>query len=99
MEAAMNDGLERKVRSAAVAGWWTVGAGFAVLLVQWFAYLFMASARPAWATFVLGPSQSWDSFLNIWWLFTACFKAFLLLLALVCLWLTLLARELRKTRN
>lgn len=93
----MSESFEWKVRSAAVAGWWTVAVGFAVLFVQWFAYLFMASARPAWAMFVLGPNQSWESFLNLWWLFTAFFKTFLLILALLCLWLTLWARQLRKS--
>ncbi len=94
----MNESLERKVRSAAVAGWWTVAAGFAVLLVQWCAYLLMASARPAWARFVLGPYDSWDYYLNLWWFFTAFFKVLLLILVLPCLWLTLWARELRKSR-
>lgn len=92
----MNESLERRVRAAAVAGWWTLLVGVAVLFVQWFAYLFMARARPAWATFLLGPGVTWDYLLNLWWLATAFFKGLLLVLALPCLWLTLWARQLRK---
>jgi hypothetical protein len=93
----MHEHLERRVRAAAVAGWWTLLAGFAVLLVQWFAYLFMSRARPEWATFLLGPGVSWDYLLQVWWIGTALFKGLLLVLALPCLWLTLWARQLRKT--
>ena len=93
----MNDSFERKVRSAGVAGWWTLVAGAAVLMVQWFAYLFIGRARPAWATFLLGSGMTWDSFLNVWWLTTVYLKGLLFVLALSCLWLTLWARQLRKT--
>lgn len=92
----MSESLERRVRAAAVAGWWTLLAGAAVLLLQWLVYLFMMWARPAWATFVLAPGMTWDSFGYLWWLATACFKGLLACLALSCLWLTLWARELRK---
>jgi hypothetical protein len=92
----MKDSFERKVRSAGVAGWWTLLVAAAVLLVQWLAFLFMMRARPAWAAFLLGPGMTWDDLLRIWWLATAFFKGFLLVLALPCLWLTLWARQLRR---
>jgi hypothetical protein len=92
----MNDGFAGRVRGAAVAGWWTLLVGAAVLSVQWCAYLFMTRARPAWAApWLLGPGMSWDSFLSVWWLFTVVAKGLLLLLALLCTWLTLWARRLR----
>jgi hypothetical protein len=93
----MNDSFERKVRGAGVAGWWTLLVGAAVLVVQWFAYLFMMRARPAWATFLLGPGATWDYLLNVWWLATVFLKGLLFVLALPCLWLTLWARQLRQT--
>jgi hypothetical protein len=93
----MDISLERKIRSAAAAGWWTLLAGAAVLLLQWFAYLFIEQTRPSWATFLLGPGMTWDHYLNVWWLTTVFFKGLLAILALSCLWLTLWARELRRT--
>ncbi len=92
----MNDSFERKVRAAGVAGWWTLLVGAAVLVVQWFAYLFIMRARPAWAMPLLGPGVTWDYLQNVWWLATAFLKILLLVLALGCLWLTLWARQLRK---
>lgn len=92
----MNDGFEWKVRGAAIAGWWTLLVGVVVLFVQWFAYLFVGWARPAWATFLLGPGMGWDELLRVWWLATAVLKGLLAILALACLWLTLWARQLRK---
>ncbi len=93
----MNDSFERKVRAAGVAGWWTLLVGAAVLVVQWFAYLAIMRARPAWATPLLGPGVTWDYLQNVWWLATAVLKVLLAVLALPCLWLTLWARQLRKT--
>ena len=93
----MNDSFERKVRSAGVAGWWTLLAGAAVLLVQWFAYLLVTRLRPGWATPLLGPGVTWDDLQLAWWWGTALFKGLLVVLAATSLWLTLWARQLRKT--
>ena len=41
------DPFERKVKSAAVAGWWTLLIAVAFLVVQWIAYLTIMNARPA----------------------------------------------------
>jgi uncharacterized membrane protein len=35
----MDEIFIKKVRSAAVAGWWTVLIAYCLLLFQWFAYL------------------------------------------------------------
>jgi hypothetical protein len=44
----MNDVFEKRVRAAAVAGWWVILLAFALLLVTWVAYLAITSARPEW---------------------------------------------------
>ena len=44
----MNDVFEKKVRAAALAGWWVILFAYALLLVTWIAYLAIMSARPAW---------------------------------------------------
>jgi hypothetical protein len=91
----MNDDFERKVRGAGVAGWWTVLAGAAVLLLQWVAYLLVMSSRPAWILSLWG-STSWLEVQHLWLLATGFLKIFVMVLAILCLWLTLWARQLRK---
>jgi hypothetical protein len=91
----MNDDFERKVRSAGVAGWWTVLATAAALTLQWVAYLVVMSSRPALVLSLWG-STSWPEVQHLWLLGTVVLKIFVFVLAIVCLWLTLWARELRK---
>jgi hypothetical protein len=93
----MSDDFERKVRAAGVAGWWTVLAGAAVLLIQWLAYLAIMSSRPAFVLSLWG-SSDWLEVQQLWLAGTVVLKAFLAILALVCLWLTLWARQLRQAR-
>ncbi len=92
----MNNVFEKRVRAAAVAGWWVllVAAGFLVL--QWIIYLVVMSARPAWLLSLWGPDVSWSFVQNVWFWAAAIFKLCLWLLALVVLWLTLWAWQLRK---
>jgi hypothetical protein len=42
----MNDPFEKKVRAAAVAGWWVILVGYALLTLTWDVYLVLVSARP-----------------------------------------------------
>ena len=44
----MNDPFEKKVRAAAVAGWWVVLIGYALLIATWAVYLGLMSDRPVW---------------------------------------------------
>jgi hypothetical protein len=44
----MNDTFEKKVRSAAVAGWWVILVAVGFLLLNWLIYLAATAARPAW---------------------------------------------------
>lgn len=91
----MND-FEKKVRAAAVAGWWVVLIGYAFLTVIWLVYLAFVTARPNWLLAMWGQQVSWDFMqtLSLW--FLGVFKLFLWLLLLLALWLTLWARQLRK---
>jgi hypothetical protein len=93
----MSDDFARKVHAAAVAGWWAVLAGAAVLLVQWVAYLVVMSSRPAFVLSLWGASN-WLEVQHLWLAGTVFLKVALAALALVCLWLTLWARELRQAR-
>jgi hypothetical protein len=98
----MNEVFEKKVRAAAVAGWWVVLIAYALLLVTWIAYLALVSARPAWllSTWgqadVLDQGRSWDFVQTVSLWFMGVFKLCIWLLILVALWLTLWAWQLRK---
>ena len=92
----MNDPFERKVRAAAVAGWWVIVIGYALLLITWIAYLGIVSARPAWLLVMWGPDVSWDFLQTVSLWFMGVFKLSIWLLLLVVLWLTLWAKQLRQ---
>jgi hypothetical protein len=92
----MDDAFEKKVRAAAVAGWWTLLIALGFLVFQWGFYLFAMSARPAWMLALWGPDVRWSFVQTVWFWGTAIFKLCLWLATLVVLWLTLWARQLRK---
>jgi hypothetical protein len=92
----MNDPFEKKVMAAAVAGWWGILIGDALLTVTWVVYLVLVSSRPAWMLAMWGQNVSWDfmQVVSLW--FMGILKLFLWILVLIALWLTLWARQLRK---
>ena len=94
----MNEIFEKRVRAASVAGWWTLLIGAAFLTLQWIIFLLVMSARPEWIMFVWGGGLSWDNIRAVWFWGTAVFKLFLWLLAVVVIWLTLWARQIRKMK-
>jgi hypothetical protein len=92
----VNDLFEKKVRAAAVAGWWAILIGYALLTLIWGVYLVLVSAQPAWMRALWGPEVTWEfmQVVSLW--FLGVFKLFLWFLILVVLWLTLWARHLRR---
>lgn len=44
----MNDIFEKRVRAAAIAGWWTVLIAVGFITLIWAIYLVVMWARPAW---------------------------------------------------
>jgi hypothetical protein len=92
----MNNVFERRVRAAAVAGWWVVLFAAGLLLLSWIAYLVVIAAEPAWFSSLLGPQLDWAFVQRIWFWALVVFKMSVWLMALVALWLTLWARQLRK---
>jgi hypothetical protein len=92
----MNDVFEKRVRAASVAGWWVTLVAVGFLLLQWIAYLAMMNARPAWLLSMWGQNLDWSFVQMVWLGGMAILKLVVWLLALVALWLTLWARQLRK---
>ena len=92
----MNDIFERRVQAAAVAAWWTLLFAAVFLSLQWVIYLLVMSAQPAWLLTLWGPDIAWHTVQRVWFWGVAIFKLCLWFLALLALWLTLWARQLRK---
>jgi len=93
----MNDPFEKKVRAAAVAGWWVVLIASALLVVTWLAFLGLLSVRPAWLLTMWGQGDvNWAFVQTVSLWFMAAFKFLVWIVILVALWLTLWARQLRK---
>ena len=93
----MNDSFEKKVRAAAVATWWVVLIGYALLIVIWVAYLVVVSSHPAWMPAMWGSGVTWEFMQTVSLWFVGAFKLFLWFLILTALWLTVWSRQLRKT--
>jgi len=92
----MNDVFEKRVRAAAVAVWWTILIAIGFILVQWLVYLLVISARPAWVLSWWGRDINWSFVQTVWFWAIAVLKFCVWLLAMVAIWLTLWARQLRK---
>lgn len=93
----MDDDFAKRVRSAAIAGWWTLLVAAIFLTVQWFAYLGIMAYKPAWAQSMWGGQGiEWTTIQNVWLWVTGIFKMCIWLAAMVVIWLTLWARRLRR---
>jgi hypothetical protein len=72
-----------------------IDVGF--LLIQWIAYRLAMSVHPAWLLSLwYGPDMTWSVVQTMWFWGIAVMKICVLPLALVALWLTLWAKQLRK---
>ena len=92
----MNDVFEKRVRAAAVAGWWTVLIAVLFITLQWIIYIIVMSARPAWLLSMWGPGTDWPFVQQVWFWAIVFLKFVLWLMILIVIWLTLWARQLRK---
>ena len=91
----MNDVFEKRVRAAAVAGWWAVLIAVGFIVVHWLVYLAVINTRPAWFLSMWGPNFDWVFVQMVWFWAIAILKFIVWLMALIALWLTLWARQLR----
>jgi hypothetical protein len=94
----MNDDFSKRVRSAAIAGWWTLLIATVFLAGQWAAYLIIIGSMPVWMLgFWGGSDMQWGTIQTIWLWMTAVFKLIVWVAAMVVIWLTLWARRLAGT--
>jgi hypothetical protein len=95
----MDEIFTRKVRSAAVAGWWTLLIAYCILLIQWFAYVLIMSRQPAGILCIWGAGATWPEIRTIWLWAMVAYKLGVGMMLFVVIWLTLWARQLAKKKN
>jgi hypothetical protein len=94
----MNGVFAERVRSAAIAGWWTLLIATFFLIVQWLAYLSIIASKPAWLLGLWGVGDmDWRTVQTIWMWVTAAFKMMVWVAAMLVIWLSLWARRLART--
>jgi hypothetical protein len=94
-DSDMNEAFAKRVRLAAIAGWWTILIGSLFLVLQWLASQMLLSAKPGWVLTLWGPGITWETVGTIWWWIMAIFKMCLWLMTLAVTWLSLWARRLK----
>lgn len=92
----MDETFTKKVRAAAVAGWWTLLIAYCILLIQWIAYLQIMTEQPAWMLSLCGKGVTWAEIRTIWLWGMVAYKLSVAMMLFVVIWLTLWGRQLAK---
>jgi hypothetical protein len=92
----MDEIFIKKVRAAAVAGWWTLLIAYCFLLVQWFAYLLIMRWQPAGMLYLWGEGVTWPEIRTIWLWGMVAFKLAVGTMLFIVIWLTLWVKKLRQ---
>lgn len=87
----------KKVRAAAVAGWWTLLVGIGFGIVVGFLFMMILRERPAWIASTWG-GLSWETIETVGvWMLTV-YRLSLWLIFLLVVWLTIWAAKLRRSQ-
>ncbi len=92
----MDEIFTKKVRAAALAGWWTLLIAFGILLIQWLAYLLIMTNQPTGMGCLWGEGVTWPEIRTIWLRAMVAYKLVVGMMIFVVIWLTLWARQLAK---
>jgi hypothetical protein len=92
----MDEIFTKKVRGAAVAGWWTVLIAYCILLIEWLAYLLICTRHPAAMLCFVGPGVTWPEVRTIWLWGMVAYDIIVGMMLFVVIWLTLWARQQAK---
>ena len=82
------------VRSAAVAGWWTVLIASIWLTVAWLIWRTILKSKPAWLLKLWGFDLPWEQVQQIMFYFIAVMKMILFIFILICIWLSFWAQSM-----
>jgi hypothetical protein len=92
----MEEMFTKKVRAAAVAGWWTLFIFWCVLLIQWLAYVLIMTRQPSVILCMFGEGVTWPEIRTVWMWAMVAFKLSVGMMLFIVIWLTLWARQLVK---
>jgi hypothetical protein len=95
----MDEIFTKRVRSAAVAGWWTLLIAYSILLIAWLVYVVIIAKQPAGMLCVWGEGVTWPEIRIIWLWAMVAFKLGIGMMIFVVIWLTFWARQLAKKQN
>ena len=94
----MEDSFSNRVRSAAIAGWWTALIATVWMLIVWLAWLGLIRNQPAWILGLWGvDGLTWLEAQRFMLWFFVVMKTVIWVWVLICTWFTIWARRLRKT--
>jgi hypothetical protein len=91
----MADPFEKKLKAAIAAGWRVLVIGYAVLILQWAAYVMLANSKPQWFACLWG-SVTWEQIDLVWTSAMVLYKIIWFSIALVVLWAFLWLRHWQK---
>ncbi len=95
----MNDEFAKRVRSAAIAGWWTLLAAAIWMTAGWLAYLVILNTQPQWMLTLWGGGQlTWSKVQEIGFVMFALFKVILFVALLIVIWLSIWQCKLKRSQ-
>jgi hypothetical protein len=95
-EEGMDDTFSKKVRTAAVAGWWTLLIAYCILLLSWLIYVLVMIRQPAGMFCLWGQGVTWPEIRTIWLWAMVVFKLIIGTMIFIVIWLTIWSRQLAK---
>ena len=96
----MNGSLAKRVRAAAVAGWWTLLIAWLWLTFAWVVWMAILHTRPEWMLKLWGGGElTWPKVHDLMITFLAVFKMIVGLALLVVIWLTLWSARLKRVEK
>ena len=85
----MSEEFAAVVRSAAVAGWWTILVGAIWITIAWLTWRVVIKSKPAWLMKLWGFDLSWEQVQLAMFYAMAIMKIILFICILICIWLSL----------
>lgn len=92
----MNELFTERVRSAAVAGWWTLLIAWCIIVIQWIAYLLIMAKQQSAVLYLWGAGFTWPEIRIVWIWAMVAMKLCIAVMLFVVIWLTIWARQLSK---
>ena len=92
----MDEMFMKKIRTAAVAGWWTLLIAYCLLLISWFGYLQIMTMQPEGMLCLFGKGATWAEIRTVWLWGLVAYKLVVAMMLFIVIWLTIWAKKLAK---